>query len=186
VRKTARHRLVAAVLGVALVSSACGDDDDGSAANSDDAAGAETTVAGETTTTAAADAANADEGGVPDPCSLIPAANLTALLGSDPGRGTPSSYDPEQRKICSYASGVILAVEVGDHYEESIDIIRDEMGDEAVQDVSGVGNAASWQDVGGGAGQFIASGDEYFVGVTLPAEGQEVGQAVAEAMLAAL
>jgi hypothetical protein len=115
-----------------------------------------------------------------------PAADLAALLGGDPGKGTPSAYDPDQRRICSYASGMILAVEVGDHYEQSIDIIRDEMGDDAVQDVSGVGNAAAWQDSGGGAGQFVASGDDFFVGVTLAAGGREVGQAVAEAMLAAL
>ncbi|HZA86596.1 MAG TPA: hypothetical protein VE466_06940, partial [Acidimicrobiales bacterium] len=101
-------------------------------------------------------------------------------------KGTPSAYDPDQRRICSYASGMILAVEVGDHYEQSIDIIRDEMGDDAVQDVSGVGNAAAWQDSGGGAGQFVASGDDFFVGITLAAGGQKVGQAVAEAMLAAL
>jgi hypothetical protein len=164
VRQTARHHLVAATLGVALGLSACGGDD-----GSD-----------------AADEAGAEGGGVPDPCSLIPAADLAALLGGDPGKGTSSAYDPDQRKICSYASGMILAVEVGDHYEESIDIIRDEMGDEAVQDVSGVGNAAAWQDVGDGAGQFIASGDDFFVGVTLPAGGREIGQAVAEAMLAAL
>jgi hypothetical protein len=55
-----------------------------------------------------------------------------------------------------------------------------------VQDVSGVGNAAAWQDSGGGAGQFVASDDDFFVGVTLAAGGQKVGQAVAEAMLAAL
>ncbi|MGH9110946.1 MAG: hypothetical protein ACRDZN_01375 [Acidimicrobiales bacterium] len=188
-RQTARHHLVAAVLGVALVLSACGGDDDGSGATSDDAAGSETTVAGETTTTAAAAAdagASAGEGGVPDPCSLVPAANLVALLGADPGAGTPSAFDPDQRKICIYASGVILAVELGEHYEEAIDIIRDEMGVDAVQDVSGVGNAAAWHDVGEGAGQFLVSGDEYFVGVTVPAGGPDVGQAVAEAMLAAL
>jgi len=164
VRQTARQHLVAAALGVALVLSACGDDDG----------------------SPAADKASAEEGGVPDPCSLLPAADLAALLGGDPGKGTPSAYDPDQRRICSYASGMILAVEVGDHYEQSIDIIRDEMGDDAVEDVSGVGNAAAWQDSGGGAGQFVASGDDFFVGVTLAAGGQKVGQAVAEAMLAAL
>jgi hypothetical protein len=43
-----------------------------------------------------------------------------------------------------------------------------------------------WQDVGDEVGQFIAQGDDYFVGVTLPAGGQDVAQVVAEAMLAAL
>ena len=68
----------------------------------------------------------------------------------------------------------------------AIDIIRDETGEDSVHEVSGVGNAAVWQDTGDGMGQFIAQGDEYFVGVTLPGGGQDVGQVVAEAMLAAL
>jgi len=81
---------------------------------------------------------------------------------------------------------VILAVEIADNYEAAIDIIRDETGEDSVRDVSGVGDAAVWHDAGGGVGQLIAQGDDYFVGVTLPAGGPEIGQAVAEAMLAAL
>jgi hypothetical protein len=192
---TVGRRLAASALGVVLLVSACGGDDDDTAdadsggvttttAAADPAAdGSTTTVAGATTT--AADAATAG-GGVPDPCTLIAPLDLAALLASDPGAGTSSAYDPEQRRICSYASGLILAVEIAENYETAIDIIRDETGDESVREVSGVGNAAVWQDVGDGVGQFIAQGDDYFVGVTLPAGGQEIGQAVAEAMLAAL
>lgn len=192
--KTVRRQLaasaLAAVLLVALVSACGGDDDDAGAgdattttAAADAAAGATTTTAAGATTTAAEEPA--DEG-VPDPCALIAGPDLAALVGSDPGVGTPSAYDPEQRKICSYASGMILAVEISENYETAIDIIRDETGEDSVREVAGVGNAAVWQDVGGGVGQFITQGDDYFVGVTLPAGGPEVGQAVAEAMLAAL
>ena len=53
------------------------------------------------------------------------------MLGGDPGAGTSSAYDPEQRRICSYASGVILAVELADHYDTAIDIIRDETGEDS-------------------------------------------------------
>jgi len=187
VRTTVRRQLAASALGVALVLSACGGDDDGTGATADAGGGTTTTApapaAGATTTTTAAPV---DEGGVPDPCTLIAAPELAMMLAGDPGAGTSSAYDPEQRKICSYATGVILAVELADHYDTAIDIIRDDTGEDSIHEVSGVGNAAVWQDVGGGVGQFIAQGDDYFVGVTLPSGDQDVGQTVAEAMLAAL
>jgi hypothetical protein len=197
VRTTVRRQVIASTLGVALLLSACGgDDDDGgtggdaggettTTAAADAAAGAttSTTSAGATTTTTAAPI---DDDAVPDPCTLIPGPALAMMLAGDQGAGQPSAYDPEQRRICSYATGVILAVELGDHYDTAIDIIRDETGDDSVNDVAGVGNAAVWQDLGDGMGQFVAQGDEYFVGVTLPAGGQDVAQVVAEAMLAAL
>jgi hypothetical protein len=186
VRRTGRRQVVASTLGVALLLSACGGDDDG---GDGDAGGNSTTTttagaaAGATTTTTAVPV---DDDAVPDPCTLIPAPELATLLAGDPGAGESSAYDPEQRRICSYATGVILAVELADHYDTAIDIIRDETGEDSVHRVAGVGSAAVWQDLGDGMGQFIAQGDDYFVGVTLPAGGQDVGQAVAEAMLAAL
>jgi hypothetical protein len=196
VRTTVRHQVIASTLGVALLLTACGGDDDDSGSGGDAAGGTTTTAAadaaagsttsttsaGATTTTAAAPVDDA----VPDPCTLIPGPALTMMLAGDQGAGQSSAYDPEQRRICSYATGVILAVELADHYDTAIDIIQDETGEDSVNDVSGVGNAAVWQDLGDGMGQFIAQGDEYFVGVTLPAGGPDVAQVVAEAMLAAL
>jgi hypothetical protein len=187
-----RRQVVATALGVAILFSACGGDDDdgggGAAAGTTTtttaaAAGATTTAAGATTTTTAAPI---EDTAVPDPCTLIPAPQLAMMLGGDPGPGETSAYDPEQRRICSYGTGMILAVELSDHYDTAIDVIRDETGEDSVHEVSGVGNAAVWQDIGDGVGQFVAQGDDYFVGVTLPAGGQDVGQVVAEAMLAAL
>jgi hypothetical protein len=194
VRTTVRRQVIASTLGVALLLSACGGDDDDSGAGGD--AGGDTTTtaaadaaAGATTTAAAGattTAAPVDDNSVPDPCTLIPGPALAMMLAGDQGAGQSSAYDPEQRRICSYATGVILAVELGDHYDAAIDIIRDETGDDSVNEVSGVGNAAVWQDLGDGMGQFVAQGDEYFVGVTLPAGGQDMAQVVAEAMLAEL
>jgi hypothetical protein len=192
VRTTVRRQVVASALGVALLLPACGGDDDATGTGGDAAGGTTTTAATGATTTLAAGAtttttaAPVDDDAVPDPCTLIGAPELAMMLGGDPGAGTASAYDPEQRRICSYATGVILAVELADHYDTAIDIIRDETGEDSVHEVSGVGNAAVWQDVGDGVGQFIAQGDDYFVGVTLPAGGQDVAQVVAEAMLAAL
>lgn len=190
-RTSVRRQVVATALGVAIVLSACGGDDDDSGGDAapgtttTTAAGAATTptAAGATTTTTAAPI---EDTAVPDPCVLVPQMQLALLVGGDPGPGETSAYDPEQRRICIYGTGMILAVELADHYDTAIDIIRDETGEDSVQEVSGVGNAAVWQDIGDGVGQFIAQGDDYFVGVTLPAGGQDVGQQVAEAMLAAL
>jgi hypothetical protein len=181
---------VATALGVAILLSACGGDDDDTGGDAADgpttttAAGATTAPAdaGATTTTAAP----IEDTAVPEPCALVPQLQLALLVGGDPGPGETSAYDPEQRRICIYGTGMILAVELADHYDTAIDIIRDETGEDSVREVSGVGNAAVWQDLGDGVGQFIAQGDDYFVGVTLPAGGQDVGQLVAEAMLAAL
>jgi hypothetical protein len=193
VRTTVRRQVVASTLGLALLLSACGGGDDDDTGAGGDGAGATTTTAapaGATTTAAPGATTTAavpgDDDAVPDPCTLIPAPELTMMLAADPGASESSAYDPEQRRICSYASGVILAVELADHYETAIDLIRDETGEDSVHEVSGVGNAAVWQDLGDGMGQFIAQGDEYFVGVTLPGGGQDVGQVVAEAMLGAL
>jgi len=183
---------VATALGVAIVLSACGGDDDDS---SGDAAGGTTTTAaaaaGAPTTTApgaatTTTAAPIEDTAVPDPCTVLAPPQLALLVGGDPGPGETSAYDPEQRRICSYGTGMILAVELADHYDTAIDLIRDETGEDSVHEVSGVGNAAVWQDIGDGVGQFIAQGDDYFVGVTLPTGGEDVGQLVAAAMLAAL
>jgi hypothetical protein len=196
VRTSVRRQVVATALGVAILLSACGGADDdaggdaaaGTTTTAAAAAGATTTAAGATTTAAGATttAAPIEDTAVPDPCTLIPAPQLAMMVGGDPGPGETSAYDPEQRRICSYGSGMILAVELADHYDMAIDIIRDETGEDSVHEVSGVGNAAVWQDIGDGVGQLIAQGDDYFVGVTLPAGGENVGQVVAEAMLAAL
>lgn len=190
-RTSVRRQVVATALGVAILLSACGGDDDdtsgGAAGGTTTTAAAGTpttpTAVGATTTTTAAPI---EDTAVPDPCALVPPPELAFLVGGDPGPGETSAYDPEQRRICIYGTGMILAVELADHYDAAIDIIRDETGEDSVHEVSGVGNAAVWQDIGDGVGQFIAQGDDYFVGVTLPAGGQETGQLVAEAMLAAL
>jgi hypothetical protein len=190
VRTSVRRRVAAIALGVALLVPACGDDDGdaeaGGGTTTTVAAGATTTAAGAGAGATTTTAAPVKDDAVPDPCKLIPTPTLAMMLAGDPGTGTSSAYDPEQRRICSYESGVILAVELADHYDTAIDIIRDETGEDSVHEVSGVGNAAVWQDIGDGMGQLIAQADDYFVGVTLPAGGRDVAQVVAEAMLAAL
>jgi Protein of unknown function (DUF3558) len=173
--------MAATLLATALLVAACGGgDDDGSDASDDEATPA-TTEAADPSDDADDDASG---GEVPDPCTLLPAPELTALLGADQGTGTVQAVAPDQRKVCTYDSGLFLAVELAENWDASISLIESS-GVGSVQEVPGVGEAAIWQDIGGGVGQFVALGPEYFVGVTLSGD-QAAGQAVAEAMLAAL
>lgn len=120
-------------------------------------------------------------GEVPDPCTLVDTEQLTDLLGSDPGEGTGAGTVPDQRKICTFSSGVILAVEVAEDWDRTLQQFEENVGKDALAPVPGVGEEAYWQEVGR---QFIVLGQHYFVGVT--GADQAAGQAVAEAMLAAL
>jgi hypothetical protein len=83
------------MLAGALVLAACGGDD------GEDSATAGTTVAGPE--------------GVPNACGLVTREQLMPILGRRPGRATPSAYDPELRRICTYRSGVIVAVEIAEN-----------------------------------------------------------------------
>lgn len=179
----------------ALVTTACGGDDGGGdGVDVDEASPTTETVTGATGATAGTEtgttgATGTDDvavgGEVPDPCSLITAEQLGGILGSDPGAGTVQAVVPDQRKVCFYDTGLILAVEVAENWEASIAILRDS-GTGSVTDVSGIGESAIWQDVGGGVGQLLALGPDYFVGVTVVAGGQSAGEQVAEIMLQAL
>jgi len=172
------------VLPFTFVLGACGGDGDDSDARSDDDTTTETDASGDGDDSDDGDDSRGDGGEVPDPCTLIRQSELTFLLDGDPGEGTEQAPVPDQRRVCTYDSGLILAVEVAANYQTTVDLIGQSGG--SVQEVPGIGQAAVWQEIGGGAGQFVALGDEYFIGVTLSSGGQTVGQFVAEAMLAAL
>lgn len=158
--------LVALVLAGALVVTGCSGDDDARGG----------TDAGDEASTAPP----------PDPCALLSTDALAELTGVPPGEGTLRAVAPDQRKSCVFDDGLSLAVEVGEGYEATVELIRTTPGESAVEDVEGLGSAAIWQDFGDGAGQLVADGDDYFVGVTVSSGGSEVGSAVAGAMLAAL
>jgi hypothetical protein len=123
---------------------------------------------------------------VPDACTLISSAELSDLLGSDQGKGTTQSVLPD-RTACHYESGTITAVELADNYEASRAIIEDDPS-RTVTDVSGVGQDAFFDDLGGVA-QLVAKGERYFVAVTFvydsPESGIETGKQIAAKMLAA-
>lgn len=123
------------------------------------------TAAADTTssaTTAADDGADEpdDDGAVPDACGLLGDEELDEVLGKDVGEGTPQSVAPE-RSICIFAAdGLILAIEVADHFDGTRQAIEDQ--GRVTEDVPGVGTAA-FSDP---AGQIVVLGVRYFVGVT--------------------
>ncbi len=162
-----------------LLLGACGGIDDSSSSTS-------STAANETTTSTATGGATTTNGEVPDPCTLVSQSQLAADLGASVGTGTPQTVDPKQRKICRYDSGLILAVEVAGNCDASVQGIRDHSGGATITELPGVGNAAIWQDFGNGKGQFVAQGDTYMVGVTVPQGGQAPALTIAKEMLEAL
>ncbi|MEV5003688.1 hypothetical protein [Nocardioides sp. LML1-1-1.1] len=123
----------------------------------------------------------APTGEVPDPCTLLDTEQLTDLLGADPGEGSVAGPVPDQRKICTFSTGVILAVEVAADWDETLVQLEKNAGKDALEPAAGVGTEAYWQEKGQ---QLIALGEHYFVGVT--GADQAAGKAVAEGMLAAL
>ncbi|MGH8837419.1 MAG: hypothetical protein ACRDWG_20865 [Actinomycetes bacterium] len=123
---------------------------------------------------------------VPDACTLISSAELSDLLGSEQGKGTTRSVTAD-RSVCFFDSGTITAVEIADNYEASRAIIEDDPS-RTVTDVSGVGQEAFFDDLGGVA-QLVARGEQYLVAVTFvydsPESGIETGKQIAAKMLTA-
>jgi hypothetical protein len=179
----ARYVVIGGLSAVLLLGACGGGSDDSSSSTS-------STAAKETTTSTAKEAssggATTTNGEVPDPCTLVAQGQLAADLGASPGTGTLQTVDPKQRKICRFDSGLILAVEVAGNYEASVQGIRDNSGGATITEMPGVGNAAIWQDFGNGMGQFVAQGDTYMVGVTVPQGGQAPALTIAKEMLEAL
>ena len=172
-------------LSAVLLLGACGGSDDSSSSTSSTAA-KETTTSTAKDTSSSTGGATTTNGEVPDPCTLVAEGQLTADLGAPVGTGTPQTVDPKQRKICRYDSGLILAVEVAGNYDASVAGIRQNSGGATITELPGVGNAAIWQDFGNGMGQFVAQGDTYMVGVTVPQGGQAPALTIAKEMLEAL
>jgi hypothetical protein len=116
--------------------------------------------------------------GVPDACSLLTAARLGELLGTDPGQGQSTSVSPK-RSVCFYSNGVITAVEIAANYEASRSII--EANGSTTTDIPGVGTGAFFDS----NGQVIAKGERFFVGVTSSVSQEKLTDAARELLAAA-
>jgi hypothetical protein len=148
----------------------------------------DTSAAATVSTAAAATSAEPNEeapsGELPDPCTLVSDDVLAAALGASPGVGELMAPVPDQRKVCFYPDGTILAVEVAANWEGSLDGIRENLGDNALVPVAGLGEEAFWQPVGGDVGQLLAREGNVFIGVTLATAGQDAATTIAQVMLA--
>src|SRR5262245_46981974 len=130
-----RMRTTAALLlcGLLALGACGGDDDDDDAATSTEDTTADTTApeasADETEPPATGEdgdeQAEVTDTELVDPCGLLTADEISSISGSDPGAGDEQSVDPEQRRVCTYDNGLILAVEVGENYETSVQLMRD-------------------------------------------------------------
>lgn len=166
--------LASSVLATLSLAGCGGSDDDPSGAPETEISVSRETVGPETTEAA-------PTGEVPNPCTLLDNEQLTDLLGADPGEGTVAGPAPDQRKICTFSTGVILAVEIAADWDETLVQLEKHAGKDALVPAAGVGTQAFWQEEGR---QLVALGEHYFVGVT--GADQAAGKAVAEGMLAAL
>ena len=115
---------------------------------------------------------------VPDACTLLSQADLTQILGTDPGAGSTRG-DGHERSVCFFANGTITAVEIAGNYDASRALI--EQQGRKTTDVTGVGNAAFFDP----AGQLVARGDKVFVAVTAFGVDAEKLKAACAKMLAA-
>jgi hypothetical protein len=173
-------------LSAVLLLGACGGSDDSSSPTTSSTAAKQTTTSTAKDASSSTGGATTTNGEVPDPCTLVAEGQLAADLGAPVGTGTPQTVDPKQRKICRFDSGLILAVEVAGNYDASVAGIRQNSGGATITELPGVGNAAIWQDNGSGMGQFVAQGDTYMVGVTVPQGGEAPALTIAKEMLEAL
>jgi hypothetical protein len=154
---------------VTLVVAGCGGETSATSTTS-------TGASGESTTTAA-EASPSTSDGVPNACALIGEDELSEILGVTVGLGSGSGASPD-RSICIYGTaGVITSIEIADNYELSRQIIEDD--GRATEDVSGVGIAAFYDE----AGQLIALGDRYFVGISASGIGIETLKQAAARLL---
>ena len=189
------HRGLSAVAGLVLLTpliGACGGSDSPPEASADAPAAAsepaETAPAASEPAAPEPEASEPDAaaGGIPDPCEVIPADQLTALTGADNGAGTSNGDASSVRRYCIYASGLSTSIVRGTEFESSVAVMRSDPNLEEVADLPGLGDQAIIGSYGGGTvRQLMVLQGDYFVTVT-GALSEAQATATAQALLNAL
>ncbi len=109
----------------------------------------------------------ASDGEVPDPCTLLSTSDtIEPVLGVDPGAPSMTTEDPKVRKVCLYATGVFLEIEIAANYEQSVAAVEDPATGATTQALTGVGDEAILASYGEGINQVVALAGDYYIGVT--------------------
>lgn len=141
---------------------------------------------GDTGDSASSASSAAAVSGVPDPCELLSATDtIEPILGFDPGAGDVATEDPDIRKVCLYAAGLFLEVEVAANYEQSVAAVKDPATGATTQELTGVGDQAILAAYGDGINQVVALVDDYYIGVTgviSPEQATELAKAMVESI----
>ncbi|MDI1289139.1 MAG: hypothetical protein PSX37_04200 [bacterium] len=128
----------------------------------------------------------APDGEVPDPCTLLSTADtIEPVLGVDPGAPSMTTEDPKVRKVCLYAAGVFLEIEIAANYEQSVAAVEDPATGATTQKLTGVGVEAILASYGEGINQVVALAGEYYIGVTgvmSPEQATDLATAMVEAV----
>ena len=125
-------------------------------------------------------------GEVPDPCTLLSTADtIEPILGFDPGAPQMTTEDPKVRKVCLYAAGLFLEVEIAANYEKSVAAVKDPSTGSTTQALTGVGDEAILASYGEGINQVVALAGDYYIGVTgvmSPEQATDLAKAMVDAV----
>ncbi len=99
---------------------------------------------------------SATSSGIPDPCTIVSVADVTTIIGSDPGTPTPNAPSPEVSRVCLFSTGLILEVADASGYDQAVAQVLDPATGATTQELTGVGDAALLADYGAGISQVVA------------------------------
>lgn len=153
---------------------------DGSSASESTSAASPSESASESTAPSV-DASSTEAAGpaLPDACGLLTSDDIASITGTAPGNATPDASDPSMRTICMFDSGLILAIEVGADWAETIDYVKNNSSDAKLTEVTDIGDEALLSVYEGetDASQLLVLDGDYFyaaVGAITPDQAKQL------------
>lgn len=132
-----------------------------------------TAACGSSTSSAPSSAASSGEaapspvasGTVPDPCTLLSADSISAIIGVDPGASQSTAEGPVANALCVYDVGPILSIGLAADWDAMMKETTGNTEGATTTDLSGLGKEALLTELNGVL-NLSALGDTYYVGVT--------------------